>query len=44
MGGPQTQSRRRGEEKILDPTGTRNPARSEGYTDNAIRAPLANGV
>jgi hypothetical protein len=45
LGGPKNRSARRGEEKIFDPTGTRNsdpsvaqPAGSR-YTDRAIAAP-----
>jgi hypothetical protein len=41
LGGPQSRSGQRGEEKVLDPTGTRTPAlRSSGhhYTDYAIPA------
>jgi hypothetical protein len=45
LGGPQSRSGRRGEEKILRPTGTRNPtprpseAVASRYTDYAISAP-----
>jgi hypothetical protein len=41
LGGPQSQSGRRGEEKILDPTGTRTPVVqpvASRYTDYAIQA------
>jgi hypothetical protein len=46
LGGPQSRSGRPGEEKILDPTGTRTPTPSvvqlvaSRYTDCAIPAPL----
>jgi hypothetical protein len=40
LGGPQSRSEGHGEEKILDPTGTRTPTpRSSSYTDYAILAP-----
>jgi hypothetical protein len=41
LGGPQSRSGRRGEEKILDPTGTRNsdPSVVSRYTDCALPAP-----
>jgi hypothetical protein len=40
LDGPQSRSERRGEEKILDSTGTRTPTpRSSSYTDYAIPAP-----
>jgi hypothetical protein len=46
LGGPQSRSGQRGEEKILDPTGTRTPTprssspQASRYTDYAIPAPV----
>jgi hypothetical protein len=37
LGGPQSRSGRRGEEKLLDPTGTRTPARGQSLTDSDSR-------
>jgi hypothetical protein len=41
LGGPQSRSERRGEEKILDPTGVRTPTprSSSRYIDYATPAP-----
>jgi hypothetical protein len=47
LGGPQSWSGRRGEEKILHPTGTRTPTPrpvASRYTDYAIPAPIRSWV
>jgi hypothetical protein len=40
LGGPQSRSGRRGEEKILDPTGTQTPVRSQSLSRAMVRFKL----